>query len=75
MQFFAKIIILDEPTNNLGVEETHGVLRFIKEVREAGHSLNLHHPQHPPRLRGMRPGRDHAQGEVIANVRWPTATS
>ena len=27
--------ILDEPTNNLGVEETHCVLRFIKEVREA----------------------------------------
>ncbi|MDQ0471167.1 ATP-binding cassette domain-containing protein [Labrys wisconsinensis] len=48
MQFAAKLIILDEPTNNLGVEETHGVLRFVKEVREAGHSVllithNIHH--------------------------------
>lgn len=48
MYFFAKIIILDEPTNNLGVEETHGVLRFMKEVRDAGHSViyvthSLHH--------------------------------
>ncbi|TIW03810.1 MAG: sugar ABC transporter ATP-binding protein, partial [Mesorhizobium sp.] len=35
-------------TNNLGVEETHGVLRFVKEMREAGHSVllithNIHH--------------------------------
>jgi simple sugar transport system ATP-binding protein len=48
MQFSAKVIILDEPTNNLGVEETHGVLRFVKEVRDAGHSVlfithNIHH--------------------------------
>ena len=48
MQFAAKVIILDEPTNNLGVEETHGVLRFVREVRAAGHSVlfithNIHH--------------------------------
>src|SRR5690606_22643195 len=48
MQFSANVIILDEPTNNLGVEETNGVLRFVKEVRGAGHSVlfithNLHH--------------------------------
>jgi simple sugar transport system ATP-binding protein len=48
MQFAAKVIILDEPTNNLGVEETHGVLRFVKEVRGAGHTVlfithNIHH--------------------------------
>jgi simple sugar transport system ATP-binding protein len=48
MQFAAKVIILDEPTNNLGVEETYGVLRFVKEVRAAGHSVllithNIHH--------------------------------
>ena len=68
MQFFAKIIILDEPTNNLGVEETHGVLRFIKEVREAGHSLifithNIHHVfEVCDRAVIMR------QGQVIADV-------
>ena len=48
MQFAAKVIILDEPTNNLGAEETHGVLRFVKEMRAAGHSVllithNIHH--------------------------------
>ncbi len=48
MQFAARVIILDEPTNNLGVEETHNVLRFIKDVRAAGHSVllithNIHH--------------------------------
>lgn len=48
MQFAARLIILDEPTNNLGVEETRGVLRFIREMKEQGHSLlvithNVHH--------------------------------
>ena len=48
MQFAASLIILDEPTNNLGVEETHGVLRFVREVRDAGHTVlfithNIHH--------------------------------
>ncbi|HEY2645061.1 MAG TPA: ATP-binding cassette domain-containing protein, partial [Galbitalea sp.] len=43
-----KVIILDEPTNNLGVEETQGVLRFLKGARDAGHSVlfithNIHH--------------------------------
>ncbi len=68
MQFLANIIILDEPTNNLGVEETHGVLKFIKDVRAAGHSLiyithNIHHVfEVCDRAIIMR------QGEVIADV-------
>jgi simple sugar transport system ATP-binding protein len=66
MQFAAKVIILDEPTNNLGVEETHGVLRFIQEMREAGHSVlfithNLHHVfQAADRIVVMR------RGEIVA---------
>lgn len=66
MHFFAKVIILDEPTNNLGVEETHGVLRFVKEVKGAGHSVilithNLHHVfQVADRIVVMR------RGEVVA---------
>ena len=48
MYFKADLIIMDEPTNNLGVEETHGVLNFIKEAKEEGHSSifiahNIHH--------------------------------
>lgn len=38
MFFEADLIILDEPTNNLGVEETQGVLNFIKAAKETGHS-------------------------------------
>lgn len=66
MQFAAKLIILDEPTNNLGVEETHGVLRFVKDVRAAGHSVlfithNIHHVfQVADRVVVMR------RGEVVA---------
>ena len=48
MHFDSDLIILDEPTNNLGVAETQGVLRFVREVRDAGHSCifiahNIHH--------------------------------
>jgi len=48
MFFEADLIILDEPTNNLGVEEADSVMRFIREAREAGHSSilishNIHH--------------------------------
>ncbi|MGO4840115.1 hypothetical protein AB4144_48495, partial [Rhizobiaceae sp. 2RAB30] len=55
-------------TNNLGVEETHGVLRFVKEVRDAGHSVvfithNLHHVfQVADRIIVMR------RGEVAAEL-------
>jgi simple sugar transport system ATP-binding protein len=46
--FEADLIILDEPTNNLGVEESRGVLKFIKSAKERGHSSifithNIHH--------------------------------
>jgi simple sugar transport system ATP-binding protein len=48
MFFEADLIVLDEPTNNLGVEEADGVMRFIREAKEAGHSSvlishNIHH--------------------------------
>ncbi len=43
-----ELIILDEPTNNLGVAETQGVLRFVRNARDSGHSCifiahNIHH--------------------------------
>lgn len=48
MHFESDLIILDEPTNNLGVEETRGVLRFVRQARDTGHSCifiahNIHH--------------------------------
>ncbi|WP_077034365.1 ATP-binding cassette domain-containing protein [Pelomonas sp. KK5] len=48
MFFSSDLIILDEPTNNLGVEETHAVLRFIREAKAKGHACiyithSLHH--------------------------------
>lgn len=41
MYFESDLIILDEPTNNLGVEETQGVLRFVRNARDSGHSCIL----------------------------------
>ena len=48
MYFESELIILDEPTNNLGVAETQGVLRFLRNARDSGHSCifiahNIHH--------------------------------
>jgi simple sugar transport system ATP-binding protein len=48
MHFESDLIILDEPTNNLGVEETRGVLNFVRSARDSGHSCiliahNIHH--------------------------------
>ncbi len=46
--FESNLIILDEPTNNLGVQETQGVLQFVRNARDAGHSCifiahNIYH--------------------------------
>lgn len=38
MYFDADLIVLDEPTNNLGVEETWRVLQFIRDAKAAGRS-------------------------------------
>ena len=63
MHFESNLIILDEPTNNLGVAETQGVLRFVREVRDTGHSCifiahNIHHVfQVVDRIVVMRGGR------------------
>lgn len=48
IHFASDLIILDEPTNNLGVEETQGVLRFVRSARDSGHSCifiahNIYH--------------------------------
>ena len=39
MHFDADLIILDEPTNNLGVEETWHVLQFIRDAKAEGRSI------------------------------------
>lgn len=48
MFFEADLIILDEPTNNLGIEESQSVLEFVVEAKRNGHSSifithNIHH--------------------------------
>lgn len=63
MYFDSDLIILDEPTNNLGVAETHGVLKFVRDARDSGHSCifiahNIHHVfQVVDRIVVMRRGR------------------
>ena len=75
MHFDSDLIILDEPTNNLGVAETQGVLRFVREVRDAGHSCifiahNIHHVfQVVDRMVVMR------RGEVAADDISPKTSS
>jgi simple sugar transport system ATP-binding protein len=75
MHFDSDLIILDEPTNNLGVAETQGVLRFVREARDTGHSCifiahNIHHVfQVVDRIIVMRRGR------VVADDIDPKKTS
>lgn len=75
MYFDSDLIILDEPTNNLGVAETQGVLRFVREARDTGHSCifiahNIHHVfQVVDRMVVMR------RGTVVADSLSPRTSS
>jgi simple sugar transport system ATP-binding protein len=75
MHFDSELIILDEPTNNLGVAETQGVLRFVRGARDTGHSCifiahNIHHVfQVVGRIVVMRRGR------IVADDIDPKSTS
>jgi simple sugar transport system ATP-binding protein len=75
MHFDSDLIILDEPTNNLGVAETQGVLRFVRNARDSGHSCvfiahNIHHVfQVVDRIVVMR------QGKVVADDIDPKTTT
>ena len=75
MYFDSELIILDEPTNNLGVAETQGVLRFVRNARNSGHSCifiahNIHHVfQVVDRIVVMR------RGQVVADDIDPKKTS
>ncbi len=75
MYFDSDLIILDEPTNNLGVAETQGVLRFVRNARDSGHSCifiahNIHHVfQVVDRIVVLR------RGEVVADAIDPKRTS
>ena len=75
MHFESDLIILDEPTNNLGVAEVQGVLNFVRSARDSGHSCifiahNIHHVfQVVDRIVVMRRGR------VVADDIDPKASS
>jgi simple sugar transport system ATP-binding protein len=75
MHFESDLIILDEPTNNLGVAETQGVLNFVRGARNSGHSCifiahNIHHVfQVVDRIVVLR------QGRVVADAIDPRQTS
>lgn len=75
MYFDSDIIILDEPTNNLGVAETQGVLKFVRDARDSGHSCifiahNIHHVfQVVDRMVVMR------MGQVVADDLSPRTSS
>ena len=75
MYFDSEIIILDEPTNNLGVAETQGVLNFVRDARDKGHACifiahNIHHVfQVVDRMVVMR------RGEVAADDLSPKTST
>lgn len=75
MHFDSDLIILDEPTNNLGVAETQGVLQFVRNARDSGHSCifiahNIHHVfQVVDRIVVMR------RGKVVADDIDPRNTT
>ncbi len=75
MHFDSNLIILDEPTNNLGVAETRGVLNFVRNARDSGHSCifiahNIHHVfQVVDRIVVLR------RGKVVADDIDPKRTS
>ena len=75
MHFESELIILDEPTNNLGVAETQGVLKFVRNASASGHSCifiahNIHHVfQVVDRIVVMR------QGKVVADDIDPKTTT
>jgi simple sugar transport system ATP-binding protein len=75
MHFDSDLIILDEPTNNLGVAETQGVLSFVRNARDSGHSCifiahNIHHVfQVVDRIVVMR------RGKIVADNIDPKQTS
>jgi len=75
MHFQSDLIILDEPTNNLGVDETKGVLNFVRSARDSGFSCvliahNIYHVfQVVDRIVVLR------RGEVVANDINPKQSS
>ena len=75
MYFDSEIIILDEPTNTLGVAETQGVLNFVRDARDKGHACifiahNIHHVfQVVDRMVVMR------RGEVAADNLSPKTST
>ena len=54
--FASKLIIMDEPTAALGVQETAQVENIIRTLKASGRAADPHLPQHAP---GVRPGRPH----------------
>ena len=63
----AKLMIMDEPTNNLGVPEQHKVLELIRTLSDRGVPVDPHHP-HPARRLRRRPT---ASSSCIAAARSP----
>ncbi len=56
----ARLMIMDEPTNNLGVPEQRKVLDLIRTLREQGVPVDPHLAHVAGRVRGDRPGHHHA---------------
>ena len=70
----ARLMIMDEPTNNLGVPEQRKVLDAHSHAAGPGRAGDPHLPHPAGRVRGHRPDRDHAPGPQGRRDR-PTAST
>ena len=84
--FSSKLVIMDEPTAALGVQETARVEELILRLRDEGHTVAAHQPQLRAGHAAERPGlgdarrplrrrtayvRDHRRGDRLPHHRRP----
>ena len=76
--FASKLIIMDEPTAALGVQETAQVENIIRTLKEQGDPADPDQPQHAPGVRSRRPDRGvppRPDRRRPRQARRPTATT
>jgi D-xylose transport system ATP-binding protein len=73
--FNAKILIMDEPTAALGVQETQMVAELIGELKSAGHRHLPDRPRHPPGEDALRPRLSVMKnGQLVGTVKVDEVT-
>ena len=64
----AKVLILDEPTSSLDVNETNQLFEVMRRLKRPGHWHHFYHPLPGPGLPGGRPDHCFAQWKTGGHV-------